>query len=213
MSNANSDPPNVTRDLTSISDVMRIVNREIWVVTAAAGNERGGLVATWVSAASIDDQAPTVLVGLAPNHYTTQLVEQSGSLTLHLLRESQLDVAWNFALGSGHDRDKLATLEYLLGATDAPRLRDCLAWLDCRVFARLATGDRHFYWADVVAASRVHPGDALREHQLFASATPEQRQQLIANRDADITLQLPAAVSWRELLPEYLYFQPSRPSK
>lgn len=212
MSNSSSDPPKGSRDLTSISDAMRIVNREIWVVTAAAGNKRGGLVATWVSAASIDEQTPTVLVGLAPNHFTTQLVEQSGSLTLHLLRESQLDVAWNFALGSGRDRDKLATLEYDLGVTDAPRLRECLAWLDCRVFARLATGDRHFYWADVVAAARVHPGNALREHQLFASASPEQRQQLIANRDADITLQCPAATTWRKCLPEHLYFQPTRPT-
>ena len=62
-------------DLRSIDEALRLVDREIWVVTAAAGERRGGLVATWVSAASIDAKRPVLLAGLAPNHFTTELVQ------------------------------------------------------------------------------------------------------------------------------------------
>ncbi len=53
-----------------IEQVFGLIDREIWIVTAAAGGKRGGLVATWVSQASIDKHTPTVVVGIAANHYT-----------------------------------------------------------------------------------------------------------------------------------------------
>lgn len=46
------------------------LDREIWVVTAAAGARRGALTATWVSPVSVDPDRPMLLAGLAPNHFT-----------------------------------------------------------------------------------------------------------------------------------------------
>lgn len=192
------------RDLDAIDAALRLVNRELWIVTAAAGERRGGLAATWVSSASIDREHPVMLVGIAPNHYTAELIDASGAFGLHLLDTSQVAVAMNFARGSGRERDKLAGLEMNTGQTGAPLLANCLAWFDCRAFARISTGDRIFYWADVLAAGQPGTGTPLREQDFFAGATAEQKAALLANRDADIKVQHPPWKAWRESLPQKL---------
>ncbi len=187
-----------------IEQVFGIIDREIWIVTAATGDRRGGLVATWVSQASIDREHPVVLVGIAPNHFTAELIDASGAFGLHLITEAQIHHAWNFAIGSGRDRDKFAGIEMSAAESFSPILRDCLAWLDCRVFAVQRTGDRNFYWADVVAGESVSSGSPLTESRLIQLATDEQKQLLRAGRDADIAIQRPQQLAWRTNLPSSL---------
>ena len=67
-----------------IEEVFGIVDREVWIVTATDGTRRGGLVATWVSQASIDREHPVVLIGIAPNHFTAELIDASRAFGLHL---------------------------------------------------------------------------------------------------------------------------------
>jgi flavin reductase (DIM6/NTAB) family NADH-FMN oxidoreductase RutF len=144
-------------------------------VTAAAGNRSGGLVATWVSPASIDPKQPTVLVGLAPNHFTAKLVRESGGFALHLLAEVQTELVWRFGIGSGRDSDKLAGLSYRKGESGSPILGDCLAWLDCRVIAMYDAGDRLFFWADAIDGGRSNQGKPLREREALARASADSR--------------------------------------
>ena len=192
-----------------IQRVLELVDREIWIVTAAAGDRAGGLVATWVSAVSIDRQRPTMLVGLAPNHFTAELVETSRAFGLHLLDQSQIDLVWRFGLFSGRDTNKFAGLAYQAGSSGAPILADCLAWLECRVIARYDAGDRVFYWGDVVAGEvreqgvarerpRSRVGLPLREKQVLAAATDDQRAALAKSRDGDIAELAPLREAWRE---------------
>lgn len=181
-----------------IDALLRLVDREVWIVTAAAGGKRSGLTATWVAQASIDRERPVILAGLAPNHFTAELVEEGRAFVAHLLAESQAGLAWNFAKDSGRQRDKLAGLATTTSSTGCPILPDCLAWFDCRVFARYDAGDRLFYWADVVAAERrMEPRATLREQAFIRSLTDDQRKLLAAQREADVQIQRPLADQWR----------------
>lgn len=193
----------MTRDLDAIDSALKCLNRELWIVTSADGPRRGGLVATWVSPASIDRERPVLLAGIAPNHFTCELIEASGVAGLHLLRPDQMPVALAFALGSGRERDKLAGLGLQTGTLKTPLLSDCQACFEGQVFARLATGDRTYFWFDVIAA-RHSSGDVARERDLFRAATPEQMRQLIGNRDEDVAVQRAWHDAWRQALPESL---------
>ena len=73
----------------SIDRVLKLVNREVWIVTASHDGERAGLTATWVSQASIDPDDPLVVIGLAPNHRTAEVVAAGGAFALHLLPEAR----------------------------------------------------------------------------------------------------------------------------
>ena len=140
-----------------------------------------------------------LLAGLAPNHYTTRLIESSGTLGAHLLRADQADLAWRLAESSGRDRDKLSGLLLTVGDTGAPILTDCLAWFDCRVAGRYDAGDRHLYWVDVVSANQVASGAPLREQQFFRDLTAQQRDHLLAARQADAKILHPLHEQWRNL--------------
>jgi len=192
-------------DVNQVDGIFRLLCRETWIVTAAHDGQRGGLVATWVSPASIDREHPVVLIGIAPNHFTAELIDGSHAFALHLLRKDQVDVAWNFAIGSGRERDKFTSLPFSCRETSSPLLDECLAWLDCRVFSRLATGDRNYYWADVVASQRGNTTEALTDRDLIQAATDEQKQLLLANRDDDVALQRPLLEAWRKALPPLLH--------
>jgi flavin reductase (DIM6/NTAB) family NADH-FMN oxidoreductase RutF len=189
-----------------IDSALRLLDRELWVVTAADGERRGGLLATWVSPASIDRERPVLLAALAPNHFTAELVLASKAFAAHLLRPDQVELAWNFANGSGRSRDKLAGLEIEHRVTGSPVLVDSLAWFDCRVFAQYDAGDRLFLWGEVVDGelqltadgTRSVTATCLREQAFFSCLTSDQRQKLAADREADAALNRPLFDEWRK---------------
>lgn len=201
----------------AIEAVLGQLDREVWVVTAASGQRRSGLVATWVSPASIDPQRPLLLAALAPNHCTSALVLESGWLAAHLLREDQAAVAWNFARDSGRDREKLAGLALEQVACPPPVLADCLGWLVGRVVAWCDLFDRWLMWCDVVrgggmaalggsagGSAQIWPtGEVARplcEQAFFRQLDAAQRRHLARQRLADVWALRPRAVAWRRQL-------------
>jgi flavin reductase (DIM6/NTAB) family NADH-FMN oxidoreductase RutF len=192
--------------LQVIDRVFRQVNREVWIVTAATDGERAGLTATWVSQASIDAESPLVLIGLAPNHYTAQLIQRSGYFGLHLLRSDQVEVAWNFARGSSRDRDKFLEAPARTNSQGIPLLLDCHGWLSCRVLQQQAVADRWYFWADVIEGdllldSNVPPDkvtEVLTDRAFFHALDDARRRELITRRDADIAIQRPWVHEWRQ---------------
>jgi flavin reductase (DIM6/NTAB) family NADH-FMN oxidoreductase RutF len=191
-----------TGDQDAVRDIFRRVVREVWVVTAAYQGRRGGSTVTWLSAASIDAALPTVLVGLAPNHHTAELVEASGEFAAHLLREDQVELAWRFASSSGRDHDKLAGLECEPAAGGPPRLKDCVARVTCRVYDRKPTGDRTYFWADVTEVRELAGGRPLTDHALIAGLPDDRRRVLGEQLRADVALQRPWQAEWRTRLSE-----------
>jgi flavin reductase (DIM6/NTAB) family NADH-FMN oxidoreductase RutF len=187
-------------NLDSPGHLLKLIDREVWIVSARAGEHRGGLTATWVAPAAFDPQRPALLVNLSTNHFTAELVAESGQFAAHLLREDQHELAWNFARDSGRSRDKLAGLETNSHGDQAgpPLLNDCLAWFECRVFARQTAGDRTLYWADVVRAAQLSNGPPLREQPFFRRLSAGQRQTLADQRAADMAQGLPAYENWRQ---------------
>jgi flavin reductase (DIM6/NTAB) family NADH-FMN oxidoreductase RutF len=172
-------------------------DRELWLVTAAAGGRRGGLIATFVSQASIVPDLPRVLVGLAKQHHTHGLIEASGAFALHLFGQEHLDWVWRFGLRSGRDGDKLAGLPTTAAATGSPILTGALGWLDCRVESRMDTGDRTVYLAEVVREESIGDGAPLTARRMVELAPPERRRDLNEQMARDIAIDAAAIRAWR----------------
>ena len=187
-------------DFAAIDSVFRAVDRVVWIVTAAHDERRSGLLATWVNQCSIDPEAPLALIGLAPNHFTAELVTASKSFCLHLIDSDQLELAWKFGLSSGRSTDKFAGLTTSTAVTGAPLLADCLAWLDCRVVAVYDGGDRMYYWGEVVAGRRERSGHPVTEADLLSVASREQKTTLQTNMISDRNLHRPLRAAWRRRL-------------
>jgi flavin reductase (DIM6/NTAB) family NADH-FMN oxidoreductase RutF len=170
----------------NINSALRLVDRELWIITAAADGRRGGLVATAVLVGSLDPQRPMLLIGITPNHYTAELIEASAMFGAHLLRPDQGSIAWNFANGSGRDRDKLAGVATNITARGTPILADCLAWLECRCVSQFTGAERVFFWAEIVGGERTGQGPPLYDEPFIAGLAEGQRRQLAQAKAADL---------------------------
>jgi flavin reductase (DIM6/NTAB) family NADH-FMN oxidoreductase RutF len=185
-------------DAAAIANVFAQTDRELWLLTACSGDQRGGLIATFVNQASIVPEMPRVLVGLARQHHTWGLVEAAGAFALHLLAEEQLDLVWRFGLESGRNLDKLAGISLRAGVTGAPVVTAAPAFLECRVEARLDTGDRTVYLAAVVEGAVLRPGTVLTMRRVLELAPPEQLQKLKEGLQRDAVLDAEAIQRWRQ---------------
>ncbi len=90
-----------------ISNVYSLLDPPLWLVTSAHGSQRGGFIATTVTRASIVAEIPRQLITVNKRHHTHTLIEASGAFGLHLIDETQIELAWRFGLQSGRDIDKL----------------------------------------------------------------------------------------------------------
>jgi flavin reductase (DIM6/NTAB) family NADH-FMN oxidoreductase RutF len=183
---------------TTAAAVFAQLDPELWLATAAAGGQRGGLVATFVCQASIVTDLPRVLLGVARQHRTWELVEASNAFALHLLGERHLDWVWRFGLQSAREADKFEGLTVQTGATGSPVLEGALAWLDCRVEARLDTGDRTVYLAEVVTAGVNRPEPPLTLKRLRQLVSPAQLRELKELIARDSVVDAEAIHAWRQ---------------
>jgi flavin reductase (DIM6/NTAB) family NADH-FMN oxidoreductase RutF len=182
----------------AVAALLAQVDRELWLVTAAAGDRRGGLIATFVSSASIVPAMPRMLIGIARQHHTWELIEASNAFALHLLGEEHVELVWRFGLQSGRGGDKLADLPTRAGMTGSPLWTDAPGWLDCRVEARLETGDRTVYLAAVVdgGVSRAQP--LLTMRRLLQAAPADRLAELKRQLDRDSEVDARAIQEWRQ---------------
>jgi flavin reductase (DIM6/NTAB) family NADH-FMN oxidoreductase RutF len=170
-----------------ITSIIRLLDPEIWLVTATHEGRRAGLIATFVNNASIVPDAPRMLVGIAKQHHTWGLVEASRAFTLHLLDETQIDWVWRFGLQSGHAIDKFAGLSELKAG----------AWLECKVEASLDSGDRTIYLAAVRGAKLEKQTPPLTMKRLLELAPPERLRELRAGLERDAVVDAEAIRKWR----------------
>jgi flavin reductase (DIM6/NTAB) family NADH-FMN oxidoreductase RutF len=180
-----------------IANVFARLDPAIWLVTAASGPRRGGLIATFVNQASIVPSLPRVVIGVARQHHTWELIKESGAFGLHLLGEDHVDRVWRFGLRSGRAEDKLAGLK-LESQPGPPLLADALAWLSCRVETALDTGDRTIFLGEVADGRVLSSASPLTVKHLLALAPAEKLHELKESLERDAKVDAAAIAKWRE---------------
>ena len=107
------------------------------------------MTASWVS--QVSERPPYVAVAVRDDRYTHDVVLDSSTFALSVLRDDQVDVATHFAETSGEYHDKLYGIPYGQSPNGSPILLDCLAYLDCRVLDTARAGDHTVFIGEVIA--------------------------------------------------------------
>lgn len=185
-------------DRTAAAALFAWLDRELWLVTARAGERTGALIATFVNHASLTPECPRVVIGIARQHHTWELIEASNAFGLHLLGPENVDWVPQFGLRTGRDVDKLGGWPCSSAVTGSPLLADAIGWLDCKVESRLETGDRTLYLAQVVESHVNNYGPPLTLRQLQGHLPPEMLAEMkrLLHRDSQIDAE--AIRAWRE---------------
>jgi flavin reductase (DIM6/NTAB) family NADH-FMN oxidoreductase RutF len=189
--------PPATAHMDATAEIFDRLDRELWLITAKAGERRSGLIATYISRVSLVPGLPRVTVALAKHHFTHELIEQSGSFCMHLLGEEQLNWVWRFGIRSGRDVDKLEGLSTSITADGAPVISGSLGWLDCGVESRMDIGDRTIYLAEVLEAKCEGSAAPLTFKRLLELAPAEKLREMKLAMEPDIELDRQAILDWR----------------
>lgn len=139
----------------SILGALRQVTHGVYVLGSRRGRQSNAMTASWVMQTS--ERPACVAVAVRHDRYTRDLILESSTFSLSVLRDDQVDVATHFSETSGEYHDKLLGIPYGLTPGGSPFLLDCLAYLDCKVLDTIRAGDHTVIVGEVIA------GDTLDE--------------------------------------------------
>ena len=126
----------------------------VCLVSSAFHERRNVMAASWIM--PLDFDPPKVLAVIAKSSYTRELIEASGEFALSLPSRRLADKVLAAGSVSGRDSDKFADLGIEVFPADqikAPLVRDCAAWLECKVIPERHNQERYdLFIAEVVAA-------------------------------------------------------------
>jgi len=103
-----------------------------------------GVTANSFSSVSLDP--PLVLWSQAVKAQSHPIFFKTERFAVNILAEDQIDLSNRFAKSS---QEKFAGLKVDIGLGGVPLLRDCSAWLQCRVSSRVPGGDHTIYVGEV----------------------------------------------------------------
>ncbi len=141
------------QDRDSIVSAMGHLSHGVYVLGSRRGREMTAMTASWV--AQVSERPPCVVVSVRDARYTHDVILESATFSLSVLREDQVDVATHFAETSGEYHDKLHGVPCGLTPGGSPFLLDCLSYLDCKVLDTIRAGDH------TVIVGEVTSGDPL----------------------------------------------------
>jgi flavin reductase (DIM6/NTAB) family NADH-FMN oxidoreductase RutF len=142
----------------------------VTIMTTRQGEEVWGMTANAVTSVSLDPLL--ILICIDRQGVTHQFLEQAGVFALNFLKEDQEALSRAMARHENAEVRKLVNIPYRTGKTGSPLLKDCLAFLDCRIVEKCAGGDHTIFIGAVEEGGIVEDGYPLlfykgRYHKLW----------------------------------------------
>ena len=131
----------------------------LFIVTAAAGDERDGCLIGFATQTSI--HPPRFLGCLSNKNRTFRIAQRAETLVVHFVGEDQRDVAELFGGETADETDKLARVDWSEGPGGAPVLADCPNWFAGRILERFDLGDHRGHLLEPLEAQAARDQDEL----------------------------------------------------
>jgi flavin reductase (DIM6/NTAB) family NADH-FMN oxidoreductase RutF len=130
--------------------LLRQLTTPVVAITSHHAGKRNGMIIDSAIRASIVPTIPRVAMFIHKFNLSHELIFESGSFVLHLLRQDQFALIHRLGFFHGADRDKLQGIPHRTGRLGAPVLDDCHAHFECRVVNAMDTGSSTCFLGDVV---------------------------------------------------------------
>ncbi|MFD5569047.1 flavin reductase family protein [Streptomyces cadmiisoli] len=157
--------PHLDTPRAASPDLLRAVFRRhaagVVVITAPGDAGPVGFTATSLTSVSAEPPMLSFVIGTGSSSWAA--VSRADHVGVHILGEHQQELAATFAR-SGADRFGAPTA-WREGPQGVPVLDGVLAWLVCRVHARVPAGDHHIVVAEIALGAPSRSGRPLVYHQ------------------------------------------------
>jgi flavin reductase (DIM6/NTAB) family NADH-FMN oxidoreductase RutF len=162
------------REITDIDRAFDVLVRGVVVITTRWDEKLNGMSAAWVSRAS--EQPFLAMVSVYRENFSHDLIRKSRIYAINYLTEGQQHLAIHFGKQSGRNVDKFEKVPYFIDKTGAPILKECLAYLDCKVIDELDSGDHTIFLGEILSGKVIGQGRGLQfrlTDYVDAVASPE----------------------------------------
>ena len=126
------------------------------VLVSTTGGMKGD-VSTVAWCAPCSKSPPTLMISIGKSHKTYKNIMQTGYFGINVPTTSALDLVMYAGTVSGNDTDKLAERKIPVGygkkLDKLPLMKDCVAWLECRLVPGHEAGHMGIIVGEVIAAS------------------------------------------------------------
>lgn len=137
-----------------ISEAFKYITQGVYVISVSNGQKQNAFTAAWVMQVSFGP--PLICFSINKDHYSYQLLQQSGTCCISVLSKQQFEIAEHFGRSI---KDKMLAYPWLKNKTGSPALTDCLAYFDCQVDHYSEAGDH------IIAICRVTDAAVLSKGQ------------------------------------------------
>lgn len=131
----------------------------MFIATVACPGRQAGCLVGFATQASIDP--PRMLVLISKANRTSEVADQSGTLALHFLDQTDRELASLFGEETGDEVDKFARCKWREGADSVPILDGVAGWVAGPVLERHDLGDHVGHLIEVSDAACTRQGDQL----------------------------------------------------
>ena len=134
----------------TLRQTMRQWATGVTIVTARAGERRHGMTVSSFTSISLDP--PLVLVSLAREARTAELIRLGGGFGVTILAETQRETSDIFAGRVPDSEDRFGGIATETLASGMPFIQGGLAYLDCRLVAEHPAGTSNLFIGQVIDA-------------------------------------------------------------
>ncbi|HEX9130847.1 MAG TPA: flavin reductase family protein [Ktedonobacteraceae bacterium] len=139
--------------------VLRTFTYGLYAVSCAAEGDVNIFTANWLTQVSFDP--PLLAISVENNSKSLPMILRSRIFTVNILRSGERELAGKLGKSALKYPDKLADIEYQLGANGCPILDHALAWVACDVRHKVEAGDSTLIVAEVVNVGMLGEGQPL----------------------------------------------------
>jgi flavin reductase (DIM6/NTAB) family NADH-FMN oxidoreductase RutF len=168
------------------NSIFNLTNPELYVITAAHGDQVSGQITTWVTLGALVPEHLRVVTVISPRNFTFALIQNSQRFVVNLLAEGQQEWLPLFGLQSTRDLNKFDGLLTDTTASGIPILPQTCGWTECQVVHTVDLGDRHVLIADILDHKLHDSRKPLCRVEAMAALPPEVGQALAEKRALDI---------------------------
>lgn len=131
-----------------VSKAQKYLAHGVYVISTVHEGRMNALTAAWVARASF--VPPLITISIGKTRFSHAMILGSGVFALSVLGKDDIAMGRHFGLKTGRKTDKFEGIDYETKVTGSPVLKECIAWLDCRVVSSHDAGDHTIFIGEVL---------------------------------------------------------------
>lgn len=139
--------------------VLRTFTYGLYAISCADEGEVNLFTANWMT--QISFEPPLLALSVENDSKSLPMIQRSRKCTVNVLHSGQRELAGKLGKSAIYHPEKLADIEYTLGANGCPLLTGALAWVACEVRHSIEAGDSTLFVVEVVDVGMTGEGQPL----------------------------------------------------